>query len=157
LYKKLLRNIATASFWLLFCTGLLTGCRDAESSTASVSAAPAQADTASTIERGRYMVENVGMCADCHSPMTPNGPDTTKHLMGSKLGFTPNGPVPGWVDNAPRIAGLPNGWTKDAMANFLQTGKKPGGISAGPPMPAIRLSEEDAHAVAEYLASLPKQ
>lgn len=108
----------------------------------------------SLTERGRYLVEDVGKCLDCHTPMTPQGPDMTKHLMGAKLGFEPLGPVPGWMPMAPRIAGIPNGWTEEHMVEFLRTGSKPGGAPAQPPMPAYRFHEDDARAVTAYLASL---
>jgi hypothetical protein len=58
---------------------------------------------------------------------------------------------------APKIAGMPSGWTRDHMIKFLETGEKPGGIVCGPPMPPYRFNHEDAIAVAEYLASLGKK
>ena len=116
--------------------------------------APARA-TESPLIRGKYLVEDVGKCADCHTPMTPKGPDMKNHLLGAKLEFTPVHPVPGWMVAAPRIAGIPHGWTKEHLITFLESGKKPGGAPAGPPMPAYRFNHEDAVAATEYLASLP--
>lgn len=118
-------------------------------------AAPAPVRAAENpVARGKYLIEDVGKCSDCHTPMTPKGPDMKNHLLGSKLEFTPAHPVPGWMPAAPRIAGVPNGWTKQHLTHFLETGEKPGGAMAGPPMPAYRFNHEDAAAAAEYLASL---
>jgi hypothetical protein len=49
------------------------------------------------------------------------------------------------------IAGLPQGWTFEQTVHFLQTGIKPGGGLAGPPMPEFRFNRYDAFAVATYL------
>lgn len=116
----------------------------------------AGAQAASTLERGKYLVENVGNCADCHTPFLPTGqPDRSRWLQGAPLGFVPVHPVPGWVATAPPIAGLPKGWTEEQLTAFLETGQKPGGPMAGPPMPAFRLTHEDAVAAAAYIRSLP--
>jgi mono/diheme cytochrome c family protein len=106
------------------------------------------------VERGRYLVENVGMCSDCHTPRGPKGElITDKSLRGAPIGFTPKAPMP-WGTYAPAIAGLPANWTEAQTATFLQTGHRPDGSAPRPPMPAYRLSEDDARAVAAYLKSL---
>jgi mono/diheme cytochrome c family protein len=109
---------------------------------------------AAQLSRGKYLVERVGMCADCHSPRNERGQFIKEHwLAGSPLGFKPISPIPGWVDVAPGIAGLP-GWNeKDAIA-FLSTGKGLNGKTAGPPMPEFRFTRSDAAAVVAYLKSL---
>ncbi len=56
---------------------------------------------------------------------------------------------------APKIAGLPNGFTADDTVHFLMTGERPQGRPAPlPPMPAYRLERADAEAVTAYLRSL---
>jgi hypothetical protein len=62
--------------------------------------------------------------------------------------------IPGWTGQAPRIAGLPQGFTRAEVAKLLQTGRKPDGSRPRPPMPQYRMSPADAAAVAAYLASL---
>jgi cytochrome c553 len=106
------------------------------------------------VAQGDYIVNAVGGCNDCHSPMGPNGPIPGRQLTGAQLGFAPIAPVPGWAPVAPPIAGLPAGYTEAQLATFLQTGVKPDGKTAGPPMPAFRMKPEDARAVAAYLKSL---
>jgi mono/diheme cytochrome c family protein len=106
------------------------------------------------IARGKYLVESVGMCADCHSPRGPKGEFIReKWLHGSPLDFKNIVPMPAWAEAAPPIAGLP-GWTEAQVVMLLTTGKDQKGGMADPPMPQYRMSREDATAVAAYLASL---
>jgi len=125
--------------------------------TAAVSqtgAKPAAAKGNSLLERGRYLVVDVGNCGDCHSPRGKDGrPIKGQELEGAQLFFQPMMPVPGWMAVAPGIAGLP-GWTDQQGITFLTTGKKPDGSMAAPPMPAIRFNKADATAVVLYLRSL---
>ena len=113
------------------------------------------ASSAATLARGKYLVENVGMCADCHTPHDLKGaPVPGQTLHGAPLFFKPLGPVPGWVDKAPNIAGLP-GWTDEQAIKFFTTGIAYNDLPAGPPMPQFRYNKEDAAAVVAYLRSLP--
>ncbi|HEX4945176.1 MAG TPA: c-type cytochrome, partial [Blastocatellia bacterium] len=106
------------------------------------------------LARGKYLVENVGMCADCHSPFTDKGePDRARWLQGSALPFAPTVPIPAWAGAAPWIAGLPNISEADAVS-LLSTGKTTTGATKRPPMPQFRFSREDAEAVVAYLKSL---
>lgn len=109
------------------------------------------------VVRGRYLVENVGMCGDCHTPRGAMGePDLQRPLGGAGLGFAPTVAMPAWTDKAPAIAGPKAlGWTRTQMVTFLVTGAAPDGSSPRPPMPAFRFTKADAEAVAAYLASLP--
>jgi mono/diheme cytochrome c family protein len=112
------------------------------------------AKPSASIARGKYIVNNVGSCNDCHTPIDKKGqPITGQYLKGAPLMFKPTVPVPGWMSVAPGIAGLP-GWTDEQGIEFLTTGKKPDGGMAAPPMPAIRLNKADASAVVAYLKSL---
>jgi len=108
------------------------------------------------VARGEYLVNNIGGCNDCHTPMTPAGPDMAHALQGATLIFAPTIPIP-WAPVAPSIAGLPSGYTEAQFAAFLQTGVKPDGSSPLPPMPAFRLNEDDAEAMAAYIATVPRE
>lgn len=123
---------------------------------AAVAAAAAQAADRQVV-RGRYLVENVAMCGDCHTPRGAMGqPDLARPLAGMVLDFRPTVPVPDWAEEAPAIAGpQARGWTRAQMVSFLKTGERPDGAFAKPPMPMVRLTQDDAEAVAAYLASLP--
>jgi mono/diheme cytochrome c family protein len=104
--------------------------------------------------RGKYLVENVGLCGDCHTPRDPRGQfEMSRWLLGAPVEFRPVHPMP-WGAEAPRLAGLPEGWTEADMARFLSTGIRPNGSPARPPMPPYRFSPEDAAAVTAYLKSL---
>jgi len=107
--------------------------------------------------RGRYLVESVGMCGDCHTPRGGMGePDLQRPLGGAGLGFAPTMAMPAWADKAPAIAGpKAMGWTRPQMVSFLHSGVRPDGSAARPPMPMFRFTKDDAEAVAAYLASLP--
>lgn len=106
------------------------------------------------VSHGRYIVEHVGMCGDCHTPRDEKGvPIVARALRGAPLGMRPIHPMP-FATRAPSIAGLPQNWTAAQTASFLQTGKRPNGSSPRPPMPHYRLSKQDAWAVVDYLRSL---
>ncbi len=112
---------------------------------------PAVSD--SKLERGRYLVEQVALCGDCHTPHNEKGePIREKLLQGAPLPFTPTVPMP-WADKAPNIAGLP-GWEDKNAVKFLMTGLAYNDLPGRPPMPQYRFSEEDATAVVAYLRSL---
>jgi mono/diheme cytochrome c family protein len=114
-------------------------------------------DTA--IARGKYLVEEVSKCQDCHTPKTATGePDKSKWLKGAVLSFKPMSEVPKWHPGAPDLtstSALWQRWGMDGMVKFLETGKNPRGNAADPPMPAYTLTHDDAVAIATYLKSLP--
>jgi len=106
------------------------------------------------LERGRYLVESVGMCQDCHTPRGPDGAFVKERwLLGSEVEFTPIHPIPGWATVAPAIAGLAS-YTDEEAVKLLETGMAPGDRSLAPPMPQFRLHHDDAVAVVAYLRSL---
>jgi len=107
------------------------------------------------IARGDYLVNSVVLCGDCHTPMGPNGPDHTRHLQGAPNLTTVSIPIP-WGEVAPSIAGIPAHFTEEQFIAFLQTGVRPDGSHPRPPMPPYRLNDEDARAVAAYIATLPR-
>lgn len=112
---------------------------------------------AAMVKRGEYLVHGVGMCVDCHSPRGEGGAFVAdRHLSGSPLPFAPTVPMPAWAATAPSIAGLPVGWTDEAMVRFLTTGERPNNMPpTRPPMPPYRLNRADAEAVTAYLRTLP--
>jgi len=107
------------------------------------------------LARGEYLVNNIGGCNDCHTPMTSSGPDMAHALQGSTLAFAPKAEMP-WAPTAPAIAGIPGHYTQAEFAAFLQTGVRPDGSRPLPPMPSFRMSQEDALAITTYVAALKK-
>jgi mono/diheme cytochrome c family protein len=107
------------------------------------------------VERGQYLVHHVAMCVYCHTPRSEGGvPDEQRLLQGAPMPVASPFPRQQWAFQAPKIAGLPGGWTEADMVKFLQTGASPTGRQPQPPMPPFRFNEEDAQAVAAYLHSL---
>src|SRR5512146_2791193 len=101
-------------------------------------------DAAAKIARGRYLVEKVGVCYDCHSPRDQKGQFVRQQwLQGAPIVFKPTVPIPNWAEKAPKIAGLP-GWTEADAVRFLTTGIAYNGLPANPPMPPYRFSRADA-------------
>jgi len=110
--------------------------------------------SATTVARGKYLVEGVGLCGDCHTPRNEKGePMNDQWLKGATLDFKPTVPMPVWADKAVNIAGLP-GWEKDAAIKFMMTGVASNGLPARPPMPRYRFNQQDATAIVAYLKSL---
>ncbi|MDR1990297.1 MAG: c-type cytochrome [Acidobacteriaceae bacterium] len=111
------------------------------------------------VQRGKYLVEEVARCQECHTPRTEtNDFDRTKWLKGGKLVAAPETPIRGWHQTSPDITStspLWQRWGEDGVAKFLETAKNPRGGGAGAPMPAYTLSADDAAAIAAYLKSLP--
>jgi mono/diheme cytochrome c family protein len=112
------------------------------------------AASAARIARGKYLVEDIGLCGDCHTPRNEKGePVKEQWLEGATLDFKPITPMPVWAEKAPAIAGLP-GWENDAAIKFLMTGIAQNGLPGRPPMPRYRFNVQDAQAIVAYLKSL---
>ncbi|HKE06837.1 MAG TPA: hypothetical protein VKB48_03355 [Candidatus Acidoferrum sp.] len=106
------------------------------------------------LERGRYLVEQVSICGDCHTPRDDKGqPIEAKALQGARIMFKPSVPMPNWGEFAPPIAGLP-GFTDAQAITFFTTGKNVSGKFAAPPMPPYRFNKEDAASVVAFLRSI---
>ena len=140
--------VVLAVILTVFCTAALSSARPHPQSEASKA----------QLEHGRYLVQQVGICGDCHTPRDDKGqPVETKALQGARIMFKSTVPVPNWGEFAPPIAGLP-GLTDAEAITFLTTGKDVSGKFGAPPMPAYRFTKEDAAAVVAYLRSLaPKK
>jgi mono/diheme cytochrome c family protein len=112
------------------------------------------ATSAAKIARGKYLVESVAHCGECHSPHNEKGePVPGKQLKGATLDFKPITPMPVWADKAPNIAGM-RGWEDADAVKFFMTGLAYNDLPARPPMPQYKMNKEDAEAVVAYLKSL---
>ena len=136
------KNIVVVAILALGLVSIVNGEPKTRSSTSSAK-----------IEHGKYLVENIGMCGDCHTPHNEKGePIKEQWLRGTELPFKSTVPMP-WADKSVNIAGLP-GWEHDAAVKFFMTGIAYNGLPARPPMPQYRYSHEDAEAIVAYLKSL---
>jgi mono/diheme cytochrome c family protein len=116
----------------------------------------AQSDKAA---RGKYLVEEVARCQECHTPKLPDGQfNREKWLKGATLNVQPIDAVKGWHKTSPDLTAsgrLWQGrWGQAALVKLLSTGLGPGGNPADPPMPTYKMTQDDAEAVVEYLKSL---
>lgn len=115
----------------------------------------AQANARGDVEHGRYIVERVVMCFECHSSRDAQGdiiPET--RFMGGPIPVRPPWPND-WAIRAPRIAGLP-GYTEELGVRLLTQGAiGRSGSALRLPMPRFRMTPQDAADVVAYLKSLP--
>jgi mono/diheme cytochrome c family protein len=108
------------------------------------------------LNRGAYLVEGPGHCAECHSPRDAFGGIIAERRFSG--GPDPEGK--GWVPNiTPHADGLPD-WSVKDMAFFLESGFAPDGASVGDTMSDViantaKLSAQDRAAMAAYVKSLP--
>ena len=117
------------------------------------SAAPAA--TAGDMERGKYLVNNVAMCSECHTPRDESGNlDNSRYLEGAPIWITPVHPTPNWGMRAPALAGL-EGFSDAEFATVLEKGIGPNGLVIQPPMHIYHMNHADAMAIIAYLRSLP--
>jgi mono/diheme cytochrome c family protein len=151
-----LKQVAAAVLAILTvacAVGLWTAHSTRASEPAAFQAAPAGKGDPALIKRGAYLVNDVARCGDCHTPRNARGGlDMTRHLQGATMWFTPKVKGRGeWENRAPDItvSGRGGRWTEARMIKFLSTGQK-----SDPPMPAYKLTTEDAQAVTAYLRSL---
>ena len=104
--------------------------------------------------RGAYLVNGLGHCAECHSPRNFLG----GIIAAQRFAGGPNPEGEGWVPNITQ-KGLAE-WSDKDIASFLKTGEMPDGDSAGGSMVRVikntsQLSGEDRAAIADYIKSLP--
>jgi mono/diheme cytochrome c family protein len=104
--------------------------------------------------RGAYLVNSLGHCAECHSARNFLG----GIVAAQRFAGGPNPEGEGWVPNITQ-RGIGE-WSEKDIAYFLETGATPDGDSAGGSMVRVikntsQLPPEDRAAMAEYLKSLP--
>ncbi len=113
---------------------------------------------AKAVERGQYLTTVMG-CNDCHTPGTLFGsPDFTRQLSGSELGWAGPWGVSFARNLTPDQETGIGSWTEAQIVNAIRTGQRPDGTTLQPPMPwqmFAGLTDEDAHAIATFLKSLP--
>jgi mono/diheme cytochrome c family protein len=108
--------------------------------------------------RGAYLVNGPGHCAECHSPRDILGGiiESERFAGGPALDGS------GWVPNITPV-GLHSGadiWSEKDIASFLDDGMLPSGDFAGGAMAEVirntsLLAPEDRAAIATYVAALP--
>jgi hypothetical protein len=108
----------------------------------------------SEIERGRYLVEEVAKCAECHTPRNERGElDRDAWLQGAPIWIMPVRPIPNWAERAPSLRGFCS-YTEAQGERILEKGTGPEGETLRPPMHIYHMKHEDAKAIIAYLSSL---
>jgi mono/diheme cytochrome c family protein len=107
------------------------------------------------VMRGKYLVEAVAMCGECHTPRDGSGNlDRSRWLQGAPVRWAPaDGGMSNWPLIAPRIGGNPPANDAD-MIKLLTTGIWTTGRPLRFPMMPFRMSEADAKSVVAYLRSV---
>jgi mono/diheme cytochrome c family protein len=114
----------------------------------------ADASRSASWNRGAYLVNGLGHCAECHSPRNFLG----GIVEAQRFAGGPNPEGEGWVPNITQKR--LGDWSAKDIAYFLETGQTPDGDTAGGSMVRVikntsLLPAEDRAAMAEYLKSLP--
>lgn len=105
------------------------------------------------LERGRYLVEALGHCGECHTPRDATGGlDRSRWMAGA--------PNPSGKGKIPAIDPANLKWNAIDIAFYLETGFTPDYDSAGGQMGKVvsnmgKLTKEDRAAIAAYLLALP--
>ena len=123
---------------------------------ASATAAPQAAAPKGTgnLEHGRYLVEQVIMCWECHSARDSQGTIVTgTKFKGGAMPVRPTFTTD-WPNQIPRIAGLPGYDDAAAMRLLTQGAIRWDGRQLRAPMPRFRMTPQDAADVIAYLRSL---
>jgi mono/diheme cytochrome c family protein len=105
--------------------------------------------------RGAYIVNGFGHCAECHSPRNFLG----GIVVAQRFAGGPNPEGEGWVPNITQKGSLAD-WSVKDIDYFLETGDLPDGDKAAGSMARVirntsQLSPADRAAMAEYVKSLP--
>jgi mono/diheme cytochrome c family protein len=119
------------------------------------SAKPSEkAGESSDVARGKYIVESVAVCGQCHTPRDSQGNlDRSRWLQGGPVPYLSAKPESDWPINAPRIGGTPPAPDPD-LVKLLTTGIWTDGNRLRLPMPQFRMNVSDAQAIVAYLKSL---
>ena len=103
------------------------------------------------VDHGRYLVEEVVMCFQCHSSRDEMGNIIpTTRFYGGPVPMHPPWPTD-WAVVAPRIAGLVGYTDEQAIRLLTQGAIKRDGTPLRRPMPPFRMTPQDAADVIAYI------
>jgi mono/diheme cytochrome c family protein len=121
-----------------------------------VLAAPTATMAQASLERGRYLVDTVMTCHNCHTPMGPNGPQFDKALSGGLRFDEPAFDVIASNITPDRNTGIGD-WSDAEIKASLQEGTRPAGHHLAPIMPSgfyKILTPGDLDGIVAYLRSV---
>lgn len=114
----------------------------------------AQAET--RLERGRYLMQSIVACGNCHTPQGPNGPLPGMELAGGLKIEEKVFVAYGSNITPDKDTGIGK-WTDAQIIASIREGKRPDGSIIGPPMPIglyRGMSDNDVRAIVAYLRSV---
>jgi len=123
----------------------------------AASAACANAQSGAAMARGKYLVDTVMTCHNCHTPRGPNGLIMDKALSGGLRFNEPPFDVTASNITGDRETGI-GAWSVEDIKKLLSTGVRPNGIPVADIMPTAFykvLTADDLTAIATYVHSLP--
>ena len=119
--------------------------------------ATAQAQQGAVMARGKYLVDTLMTCHNCHTPRGPNGLNYDKQLSGGMRFNEPPFDVTAANITSDKETGI-GSWSIDDIKKFLITGVRPNGVPVANVMPTgfyKILTPRDLDAIASYLHSIP--
>lgn len=123
-----------------------------------MTAAPATAQDESLLERGRYLMESVVACGNCHGARGDKGQLLPERGLSGGTPFN-EPPFDAYASNITPDPDTGVGrWTDAQLALAIREGRRPDGSLIGPPMPVAfyrQMSDRDLAAVVAYLRAQP--
>lgn len=114
-------------------------------------AQPAAAET--LYQRGKYLVETIAGCGNCHTPVGPKGPIMARRYSGGPPLVTKEYKAFATNITPDKETGIGK-WTDVQIIRAIREGVRPDGSIIRPPMPFgfyRRLSDRDVTAIVAYL------
>ena len=108
------------------------------------------------LERGRYLMQSIVACGNCHTPQGPDGPLPGMELAGGLEVETPDFTAVSANITPDKGSGIGR-WTDAQIVTAIREGRRPDGSIIGPPMPIglyRGMSDNDALAIVAYLRSV---
>jgi mono/diheme cytochrome c family protein len=124
---------------------------------AALLATTALSQAQTPVERGKYLVETVMTCHNCHTPMGPNGPQFDKAFSGGLRFNEPPFDVTAPNITPDRATGI-GAWSDADIKKALLEGIKPDGVQMAEVMPTSFykiITPGDLDAIVAYLRSIP--
>ena len=115
------------------------------------------ADGADVLTHGRYLVETIAGCGNCHTPHLPDGSlDASMAFAGA---FVIEEPIfRAYAKNiTPDMETGIGAWTDEQIIDAIRNARRPDGTFLGPPMSFAwykRMSDTDVRAIVAYLRTL---
>ena len=111
------------------------------------------------VEQGRYLVEGILTCGNCHSPRGPGGVlDAAKLYSGGPQTWDTSGYTVKGSNITPDKATGIGAWSAEGVKHAIRDGKRPGGAQLAPQMPYAFykiFTNADLDAVVAYIRSVP--